>query len=426
MKYEYEPVLLKRWLREARPPLLKQTVEYSAEKYQGVLERLSEQFTQIANAPISVFQEWVQQLSRREKLLLPNLYKKELPEELKKAMIESIQRHIQHERRLFRVLVDVMYETCDLDEIWKLLRYAYATHIEKIEKRLEKEKSEKWRRYLLSKDPIVYLATTAYESEKGILDELETFYLTKNFPLFKLVLIEIFQLADESFFLKEQNLYQDIFVSATNEQQQKMAHALIKKCKLNRVKPLGKLIFERLQTYHRKPMLWRYVGEEEKRRFAQWIMKLQLKDFFGGVNKNHERFQYWEKFVPKLEDVVVTDERTTLIMYFRDVVIMEVLGTGAVYIYRADVFQRHFQPKIDRMLAERERFAHTAWQRVREVKRSELMDRDLTIPGGWLRHTGGWQWKFDEWLRRELGWEVRRDVLLQKETENDEDCFDAD
>ncbi|WJQ08495.1 hypothetical protein QT235_07965 [Geobacillus stearothermophilus] len=175
MKYEYEPVLLKRWLREPRRPLLKQTVDYRAEKYQGVLERLSDRFAEVANAPISVFQEWVQQLSRREKLLLPNLYKKELPEELKKAMIESIQRHIQHERRLFRVLVDVMYETCDLDEIWKLLRYAYATHIEKIEKRLEKEKSEKWRRYLLSKDPIVYLATTAYESEKGILDELETF-----------------------------------------------------------------------------------------------------------------------------------------------------------------------------------------------------------------------------------------------------------
>ncbi|MFC0297557.1 hypothetical protein [Geobacillus jurassicus] len=426
MKYEYEPVLLKRWLRKPRPPLLKQTVEYSAGKYQSVLERLSDRFAEVANAPVSVFQEWVQQLSRREKLLLPNLYKKELPEETKKAMIESIQRHIQHERRLFRVLVDVMYETCDLDEIWKLLRYAYAAHIEKIEKRMEKERSEKWRRYLLSKDPIVYLATTAYESEKGILDELETFYLTKNFPLFKLVLMEIFQLADESFFLKEQDLYRELFVSSTNEQQQKMANALIKKCKLNHVKPLGRLIFEKLQTYHRKPMLWRYVGEEEKRRFAQWIMRLELKDFFGGVNKNHERFQYWEKFIPKLEDVVVTDERTTLIMYFRDVVIMEVLGTGAVYIYRADVFRRHFQPKIDRMLAERERFANKAWLKVREVKRAELMDRNLTIPGGWLRHNGGWQRKFDEWLRRELGWEVRRNVLLQKETENDEGSFDAE
>ncbi|EPR27899.1 hypothetical protein QWV57_07075 [Geobacillus zalihae] len=426
MKYEYEPVLLKRWLREVRPPLLEKTMENSNEKYRGLLERLSDQFAGLVDAPSSAFEQWVKQLSRREKLLLPNLYKKELPEEMKKAMIDVIQQHVRHERRLFRVLVDVVYETCDLDEIWKLLRYAYASHIEKIEKRMEKEKSEKWRRYLSSKDPIVYLATTAYESEKGILEELETFYLTKNFPLFKLVLMEIFQLADESFFLKEQELYRDMFVSSTNEQQQKMANALIKKCKLNHVKPLGRLIFEKLQTYHRKPMLWRYVGEEEKQRFAQWIMRLELKDFFGGVNKNHERFQYWEKFIPKLEDVVVTDERTTLIMYFHDVVIMEVLGTGAVYIYRADVFRRHFQPKIDRMLAEREQFANKAWRKVREVKRTELMDRDLTIPGGWLRHNGGWQWKFDEWLRRELGWEVRRDVLLQKETENDEGSFDAE
>jgi hypothetical protein len=424
MKYEYQPTLLKGWLHEKRRPLLDKTIENSSQKYCGLLERLTEQFQQIVHEPVPVFVEWANQLSRREKLLLPNLYKKELPEDIKKAMVQLIQQNVKNERRLFRVLVDVVYQTCDLDEIWKLLKYSYAYHKERIEKRMEAKQAKKWRRFLLSEDPVLYLATEAYEGEKGILEELETFYLTKNFPLFKLVLMEIFQLADENFFLQEQELYREMFISATNEEQQKMAHELIKKCKLNHVKPLGKLIFEKLQTYRRKPMLWKYVGEEEKRRFAQWIIKLEMKDFFGGVNKNHERFQYWEKFIPKLEDVVVTDERSTLIMYFRDVVIMEVLGTGAVYVYRADVFHKHFQHKIDRMLMEREKYSHS-WRKPREVKRSELMDKSLTIPGGWLIHNHDWQMKFDAWLRRELGWEVRRDVLLQKETENDEGSFDT-
>lgn len=73
MKYEYEPVLLKRWLREVRPPLLEKTMENSNEKYRGLLERLSDQFAGLVDAPSSAFEQWVKQLSRREKILLPNL-----------------------------------------------------------------------------------------------------------------------------------------------------------------------------------------------------------------------------------------------------------------------------------------------------------------------------------------------------------------
>ncbi|ASA95762.1 hypothetical protein [Anoxybacillus flavithermus] len=425
MRYEYKPSLLQGWLREKRQPLLEKKIENSNEKYRGLLEQLKEEFQSKSFLSETAFIRWANKLSRREKLLLPNLYDEKLPEDIKKAMIHVFQQTAKNERRLFRVMVDVVYQTCNLDELWKILKYSYASHKERLEKRMEEKQAGKWRKFLVSKDPILYLATEAYGSEKGILEELETFYLKKNFPLFKLVLMEIFNLADEQFFLQEQSLYKELFISATNEEQQKMAHQLIHKCKLNHVKPLGKLIFEKLKTYRRKPMLWRYVGEEEKRRFAQWILKLEMKDFFGDVDQNHERYRYWEKFISKLEDVVVTDGRSTLIMYFSDVVIMEVLGTGAVYIYSSAVFQKHFQPKIDRMLAEREKYSHS-WMKPREVKRSELMNKDLTLPGGWLVHNGDWQYKFDAWLRRELGWEVRRDVLLQKEAERDEGDFDTD
>lgn len=417
MKYVYEPFKLKVWLKNNRDLSLPSRLENANEKYKSVMESLKEDFERQQTA--KDFEKWVSSLSRREKLLLPNLYNSNLDKDMKESMVRLMQENARTERRMFRVMVDVVYQTCDLEEMWRLLKLSFHSHAEKIEKKFSEKDSKKWRGFLQSEDPVHYLAETAYFSEKGILKELETFFLTENLPLYKYVMMDIFRFAEEDFFIKEKNLYKSFFVQATNEEQQKMAEGLIRNCRLNRVQDLGKLIFEKLKTYRRKPMLWSQVGEEEKTRFANWIMRLEIKDFFGGVNKDHERFQYWEKFIGKLQDVVVTDNKSTLIMYFSDVVIMEVLGTGAVYVYYTDVFEKHFQTKINQMLTQRERFANS-WVQVKEVKRSQLMDKTLIVPGGWLRHHADWQYKFDAWLKSTLGWEVRRNVLLQKETERDE------
>lgn len=421
MKYVYEPVKLRAWLRDNRHHALPKRIENANEKYKSVIERLKEDFESIKSASKEEFFSWASKLNRRQKLLLPNLYKEDLDENVKKSMIQIMQQNAGTERRMFRVMVDVVYQTCNLDEMWNLLKYSYAAHKDRIEKRLTSEESKKWRNFLLSKDPVHHLAETAYYSEKGFLEELETFYLTENFPLYKYVIMDVFRFADEDFFIKEKDLYKKYFLQATNEEQQKMADGLIRNCRLNTVQDLGKLIYEKLKTYRRKPMLWKLVGEEEKQRFANWIMRLEIKDFFIGVNKDHERYQYWEKFVGKLEDVVVTDHKSTLIMYFPDVVVMEVLGKGAVYVYYTDEFEKHFQPKINQMLAEREKYANS-WRQPREVKRSELMNKNLIVPGGRLIHIppGRWQRRFDDWLSQTLGWEVRRDVLLKKEAERDE------
>ncbi len=91
--------------------------------------------------------------------------------------------------------------------------------------------------------------------------------------------------------------------------------------------------------------------KKRKEGFAKWIMRLELKDFFEQVDKSHERYHYWKKFIFKLEDVVVTDGKRTLIMYFADVVIMEVLGTGAVYVYNTIHSITYFQKKVDKYLS---------------------------------------------------------------------------
>jgi hypothetical protein len=424
LSYEYKPFMLTNWLRDNRHLRIQVNIENSNEKYKGDLESLKEDFRKKAKLPSDVFLEWANQLNRRKKLLLPNLYNQNLKPQIKENLLSVMKSNAVSEKRLFRVLVDATYQTCDLDEMWKLLKFSYGQHQEKIKRRFTEEQAKKWDSFVASREPVRHLAIQAYESENNFLQELESYFLSNHFPLYKLVLMEVFSFANESFFIKEKEMYKNYFNSATNEEQQKMAEGLIKNCKLNHVKDLGRLIYERLKTYKRRPMLWKNVSEDEKKRFANWILKMEIRDFFGNVNTNHERYQYWKKFIVNLEDVVVTDNRSTLIMYFSDVVVMEVLGTGAVYVYSSSVFNRLFQKKIDSMLAEKEKYQNSYYV-PREVKRSELMDKYKTVRGGWLTHSGDWQWKFDYWLREDLGWEVRESVLLQKEAERDEGGFDS-
>ncbi|WP_110113066.1 hypothetical protein [Bacillus sp. CGMCC 1.16541] len=414
MKYEYEPFQLKAWLRDEREKLKKATIKDVNKEYKGALVKLKEEFEMKKLSTDADFVRWANSLKRREKLLLPNLYDKDLRPSLKQTLIQIIEENAKEERRLFRVMADVVYQTCDLDDMWKLLKHSYTLHEERIEKRMEANDAKKWRGYLLSEDPIRFLAKTAYESDKSFLEELETFYLTENFPLFKYVLLDVLGFANEQFFLEEKELYKKYFAASTNEEQQEMTEKLIRQCQLNNVKDLGKFIYEKLKTYRRKPMLWKNVGEEEKRRFQQWILRLELKDFFSQVNQSHERFMYWKKYIHKLEDVVVTDERKTLIMYFSDIVIMEVLGTGAVYAYSVNTFQRHFQAKIDRMIQEQEKYEFNPRMKPREVKRSELMEKSYIYKDGWLTHRLGWQSTFDNWLRSRLNWEVDERVLQEE------------
>lgn len=419
MRYEYQPTSLKTWLRDNRNQVLSHVIEDPNKKYESDIEILIKKFDSLKSAKLNELVEWSETLSRRQKLLVPNLFSDELNDEVKQGLISIMQKNAAADKRTFRVLVDTVYQTCNLDEIWKVLKYSYVAHKDKIEKRFSNEQSNEWRDFLVSQDPVHHLAEKAYYNENDFLSVLESFYLTENFSLYKLVLMDVFNFADQNFFIKEKELYKQYFKDATNEDQQKMADGLIRNCQLNQVKDLGKLVFEKLKTYRRKPMLWKHVGDEERRRFANWILKLEIRDFFGQVNKDHERFQYWEKFIVNLEDVVVTDGKSTLIMYFSDVVVIEVLGTGAVYIYKTSTFNKHFQPKVDKMLTEKERF-EGSWIPPKEVKRSELMDKWEIVSGGWLRHVGGWQNKFDEWLSDELGWEVDKNALLQKEAERDE------
>ncbi|WP_078427532.1 hypothetical protein [Alkalihalobacterium alkalinitrilicum] len=424
MRYEYQPFQLQSWIKQEKLKNIQlRDRRWDQKKFEGRLEKIKRNFQALQQAEGN-FQEWVGTLTKKEKMLLPYSYENELEEKWRSHLLRHVYGIAKDERRIFRVMVDVLYRTCDLDSIQPTIKFSYDHHRERLERKMTPEQKRLWRDFLLSKQPKQQMANEANRQDQSIVKFLENYYLTENQPFFKEVLLEILKDANEDFFIKEKEIYKKFFNEGTSKDRQWMVDRLIHQCRLNYVKDLGLLIYEKMKTYRRKPMLWKEVGDEEKRRFRQWILQREIKDFFGNVNQNHERFKYWSKFLFLLEDVVITDNRKTLIMYFPDVVVMEVLGAGAVYVYSPSTFERHFQPMIDKMLAEKEKYENS-WIEPKEVKRSLLMDKNLIIRGGWLSHNAGWQFKFDAWLKTNLGWEVNRRVLSQKEAERDEGQLDS-
>jgi len=428
--FEFYPIQLAQWVNlHCRKSQADQLSARREIRTHNRLQRLREQYRQLPQGDHNAFLHWVQQLSNRERELLPSLYAILHAEGMAPAersrLVEAILRYTHTLWRLFYRILEALYMTCDLENLWHPLRQVYAVHIQRLERRLEEADRKLWRDFLLSRDQVGYLAMVAYNSEEGVEQALQRFRLGSHMPFFKLVFLEMIKKAEESFYQREKELFKTFFEKGTNREQQQMAENLIRHCRLNHVRELGLLIYEKMGTYKVKPMLWSEVGEKEKIRFAQWVLRNQLKNFFIGVNQESERFQYWRKFIPNMEDVVVIDRNRTMIMYFGDVVIMEVIGTGAVYVYDRQTFQTYFQPKVDRFLERKRLHNENQWIFYEDLKREQLMDKDKVYKNGWLVHSGDWQHKFDFWLRTQLGWEVDERVLAAKIIQDDADGTDS-
>ncbi len=413
MKYEYEPAVLRAWMRENRRPLRNKVDENVRKRNESWMESLVSEFRQVEYKTAIDFRTWVQTLNRRQKLLLPSLYHTRLKNEIREEMLKVMKEVAETERRSFRFLLNATYQTGDFENLWKIVKHSYDNHHYWIIKRWKKENAdiEVWQKFLASLNPTNYLAMHTVHSGHRVHHVLEKFYLTEGFVAFREVAMHMYKYAKESFFITEQQLFMKHFDTATNMEQQKMVDYLLKKCTINKVQTIGRLVFEKIKTYRRKPMLWRTVGDEEKKRFARWMMNYGVEEFFiGGLDQTNERFQYWKRYLHRLEDLVIMDKNTTLIMYFSDCVIVEVLGRGAVYVYENKVFFKHFQPTLDKMLDEKETEGE-----IRRNKRFQLSDRTLAL--GFLVHGGGWKINLDKWFESNLGW-IIDETILKKERED--------
>ena len=164
-------------------------------------------------------------------------------------------------------------------------------------------------------------------------------------------------------------------------------------------------------TYVRQPMKWTDVTQQNKEIFHGWFMSKELKNFFGEINQNHERSKYWQKFSSKIKKVVVFDNKSKILMFFDEVVILEIIGTGAVYVYENSVFDKHFGVKVaeyEKRIEAGHRLYHNS-----NLTHSMFRRQELVYKNGWLKHQYNWQEKFDNYLKRALHWEVNENELIR-------------
>jgi hypothetical protein len=221
---------------------------------------------------------------------------------------------------------------------------------------------------------------------------------------------------------KEQALERDMAVferlydrNLSNNVRAQLIELFIRHSKLNQFPDLVEKIYFDFQHYIAKPQMWESIGQAEKEKFHRHIIKRRLKEFFGNLNQNHERFIYWKKFFHKIDDVILPDTNQTILMYFRDLVILEILGTGAIYIYTREDFQQYFKKHVDYAMKTK-RESKDDFE-LSNLSRTRLMNKDLVhyanYRDGWFSHHSGWQLKVDAYLK-DCGWEVRTNVLEEE------------
>jgi hypothetical protein len=361
MKYEYIPTGLQEWLvqyeRSQREIRIDKPVDWA--KYQGIAEQLHQEFLNLVLADqVEQVKTWITSLERRKRMLIPFLFTHDVPPVWMNALTSQVRVDSESNHRIFKILVEAYYQIAKLEPMWDLVRYSYSKHMARIERRMNDETRERWRKYLSEEQPIEYLAAQVREpANESYNDRLAAYWISEDSAYYHKVFLEVVREATVAFFQRERDIYISMFQRGSNQERQYLAQALIQNCKLDHVAEMARFLFENMSTYRRKPMLWNQVRQQEKEKFANWIMRKTLHDFFHGLDTDHERFRYWEKFIGRMSEAVIlgnNGNQPTLLMYYPDVIIMEVLGNGAVYVYRVSTFEKHFQSRISHMLARRE------------------------------------------------------------------------
>ncbi|WP_026701743.1 hypothetical protein [Salibacterium aidingense] len=420
MKFEYQPFQLKQTVQNKQNSI---TFQQPSERYRTMLiiERLKKAFHEFVNKDDFIaFLQWAQGLKRREIYVLPSLFEENMLEKWKHHLGNFIVDQAKKYKRMFRHLLNAYYHTNNTRWIWEAVQTCYVSHQEFHEKFTINTDVEKWNSFLEASDPNAWLVNAIKNENNDYATIFKRHWLTESTKVGHIVLIKMFLSAEESFFIENESLFEDFYTNSTDQTKQLMTQALIQNCRLSNVYQLARnVIYPDRRTHRRHPMLWKDIKEKEKEEFARWILRLEIKNFFEEINTSHERFHYWKKFVVNLEDLIIIDEKKTMLMFFKDVVVMEVLGTGAVYIYSRHIFDEHFWPLLQNV------------QNYYYLERRKFMNKDLIIQDGIIKqsngdmhtregrliHSGAWQSRFDSYFMLTLNWEVNEDVLAKKERE---------
>lgn len=407
--FEYKPFAFKKFVREnfAKVNLLPYP-DYEKEGFKTSLERLRGQIDVKVHEPIEQFNSWMKLLDIKYKQLLPFIYRELETDAQRTSTILEIPKVLKEKKVVFAHLLHQCYSENEFVPYWPLLVRGYKSNPEMYNKYWNTEIKNAWDEYVgVSKNHVAFVGNKILTRLTNMEAVLDLYFVREEHAFYREVFLYIFEHGTIELYRREVNRFREILKAADNVTAQRLATGFVRAEAMEEFEELSYMIFEKLNTYIKRPMFWAETDTDVKENFHQWYLRKNIREFFDGVSKNHERFIYWEKFIPRMKDALVLDDRKTILFYFADVVIMEILDTGAVYVYEINTFESKFGEKVKRY---REGIESDYYKRHKaspyRLERKMIMEKNLVYKNGWLTHTRGWQQNFDRYLRRSLNWEV--------------------
>lgn len=419
MRFEYRPTHIKEWVRKEITQKI-DTNDLDSEIIQNRLERLRGAIGIIKDRPENEFIKWVNDLNTRDSVLLPFVYNMVQKRFQKEQLIVKMASTAQLKRQMFYNLIEQCYRGGNFQPFWSIVKLSFQHNRTSIGRNWSEEKEEVWSKFVLIENSHVkHICEVINKGERPFTNILQDYFILESHKIYEDIIIEMFSSGSKTLFYNETDLFTKYLHKSDSLTAQLLVSGFIKSGSVYGLEDISVRILEKMGTYKKQPMLWTNVEKVLKIEFHQWYLRKNIREFFSGINKEHERFVYWEKFVPKMQDALVIEKENTILFYFDDVVIMEVLGTGAVYVYTSNTFERKFGALVDQYRDALESRTFKTFGVVNfNLKRTMLMDKNEVVKGGWLTHIGSWQYSFDNFLHKRLNWEVDRNAILQ-ESKND-------
>lgn len=411
MNFVYKPVFITDWVnREIKH---RRRTDYDTPEFQTLLSEFKSLIYHYAERSYKEFQDWFERINPKNLKVFPFLME-----------------HISHENRWELVqnkllsrskkdssLFDYALEACYIDHRfkgnWEIVQSCYRENKLAVSLGWSSRKTAFWDEFVKIDSRQQYFIIAEMKKFLAFNDLIDFLMLKESHSFYTSVILELFSNGTTEFYRDQQMKFIELFNQSDNAKQQILSRGFIRSNSLYELEDISYAIYKNLGTYVRQPMKWSNVGEKEKRAFHGWLMSKELRNFFGNLNQNHERFKYWEKFSTMLEKVVILGQDKTMLMYFYEVVIMEVLGVGAVYVYDKEIFNNTFGHRVG--LHETHVKSNSSTYSKHAIRRSLLMEKELVVQGGWLMHHQGWQENFDRFLSRRLNWEVNENEIIRNQ-----------
>ncbi|AQQ52257.1 hypothetical protein [Planococcus lenghuensis] len=414
MNFVYKPVFITEWVEKEikhRRLLNLDTAEFRAQ-----LSELKKQLEVVLQKTFKEFCDWLVKLPSKLLKIFPFLLPV-IKEEIKAVYaVEHLLERVGRDAALFDYALYACYLDNEFQASWTIVQKSYETNRRTITSGWTNRKIQFWDEFILLKEQHAQFVLQQTKLQLSFGDILDYLMVQENQKFYHSLLIELFSNGQPTLYREQKAKFIELFEGADNFKQQRLAGGFIRSELLYELEEISHTIYRYMGTYRRQEKKWIHIDQSEKIAFHAWYISKELDRFFGNIGDNHERAHYWKKFSSRVKRHVIINHSSekTILMYFDDVVVMEVFGTGAVYFYDVSVFENYHGEKVKRYEEAKQLISGQVYVRdSARITRRELMDTSLTIAKEKLIHGGGWQYKFDYFLRSRLGWEVNENEIIR-------------